>query len=238
MNTHSATHGGAAMHGVAAVGELFGDPARAAILVALLDGRARTAGELALAGNISAQSASGHLSKLTTGGLLVVRSQGRHRYYALANADVAHALEATGSLATSRAYGGANGGAANSREAIRRRANGKVGYSHGTVLLRPFGRRRRGRPDAANGIVGSDSRLRRVGVRVGKGRREFFREAGCRYRSRASRSTNVCAALPGLDRAEAASGRSAWSGAVFTNCGVGLGGKEARLAGCAGDAPR
>src|SRR5580693_4481764 len=92
-----------ATHGVAAVGELFGDPARAAILVALLDGRARTAGELALAGNISAQSASGHLSKLTAGGLLAVRSQGRHRYYALASAEVAHALEAAGSLGARRA---------------------------------------------------------------------------------------------------------------------------------------
>jgi DNA-binding transcriptional ArsR family regulator len=98
--------------GVAAVGELFGDPARAAILVALLDGRARTAGELALAGNISAQSASGHLAKLTTGGLLAVRSQGRHRYYELASAEVAHALEATGSLAVRRANGAANGGEA------------------------------------------------------------------------------------------------------------------------------
>ena len=98
-----------ATHGVAAVGELFGDPARAAILVALLDGRARTAGELALAGNISAQSASGHFAKLTSGGLLVVRSQGRHRYYELASADVAHALEATGSLATRRANGAGDG---------------------------------------------------------------------------------------------------------------------------------
>jgi DNA-binding transcriptional ArsR family regulator len=102
MNMETST----AMHGVAAVGELFGDPARAAILVALLDGRARTAGELALAGNVSAQSASGHLSKLTAGGLLVVRSQGRHRYYALANAEVAHALEAAGSVGTQRTKGG------------------------------------------------------------------------------------------------------------------------------------
>jgi DNA-binding transcriptional ArsR family regulator len=94
---------------VASVGEMFGDPARAAILVALLDGRARTAGELALTGNISAQSASGHLAKLTAGGLLAVRSQGRHRYYELANPDVAHALEAAGSLMTRRANGSANG---------------------------------------------------------------------------------------------------------------------------------
>ena len=106
-NTHSATRR------IATIGELFGDPARAAILVALLDGRARTAGELALAGNISAQSASGHLAKLTAGGLLAVRSQGRHRYYQLASAEVAHALEAAGSLtprrATSEANGAANG---------------------------------------------------------------------------------------------------------------------------------
>jgi len=106
--TVAATHGVGAgtADGIATVGELFGEPARAAILVALLDGRARTAGELALTGNISAQSASGHLAKLTAGGLLAVRSQGRHRYYELANADVAHALEATGSLGAQRANGG------------------------------------------------------------------------------------------------------------------------------------
>src|ERR1700749_1366064 len=96
------SNAGSATLGVASVGELFGDAARAAILVALLDGRARTAGELALAGNISAQSASGHLAKLTAGGLLAVRSQGRHRYYELASSDVAHALEAAGSLASLR----------------------------------------------------------------------------------------------------------------------------------------
>jgi DNA-binding transcriptional ArsR family regulator len=112
---------------VASIGELFGDPARAAILVALLDGRARTAGELALAGNISAQSASGHLSKLTSGGLLVVRSQGRHRYYELANPDVAHALEATGSLATKRLNGGANNVAGKNGEA--RFAGARMGES-------------------------------------------------------------------------------------------------------------
>jgi DNA-binding transcriptional ArsR family regulator len=107
MNSMGTTPTGAttATHRVATIGELFGDPARAAILIALLDGRARTAGELALAGNISPQSASGHLAKLTAGGLLAVRSQGRHRYYELANADVAHALEAAGSLGAHRAHG-------------------------------------------------------------------------------------------------------------------------------------
>jgi DNA-binding transcriptional ArsR family regulator len=86
---------------VATIAELIGDPARAAILVALLDARARTAGELAFTANISAQSASGHLSKLLDGGLLAVRSTGRHRYYSLAAPEVAQALEALGAISTS-----------------------------------------------------------------------------------------------------------------------------------------
>ena len=85
---------------IAVVGELMGHQARSAMLVALLDGRARTAGELALNARISAQSASGHLSKLLDGGLLKVRSAGRHRYYSLAGAEVAHAIEALGAIAT------------------------------------------------------------------------------------------------------------------------------------------
>lgn len=72
------------------------------MLVALLDGRARAAGELAFTANVSAQSASGHLSKLVDGGLLVVRSAGRHRYYSLAGPEVAHALESLGAIATVR----------------------------------------------------------------------------------------------------------------------------------------
>src|SRR5262250_997670 len=85
---------------LAAVGELIGEPARATILVSLLDGRARPAGELAFTANISAQSASAHLSKLVDGGLLFVQSSGRHRYYNLAGPEVAHALEALGAIST------------------------------------------------------------------------------------------------------------------------------------------
>src|SRR5262245_3721372 len=85
---------------IATIGELLGDLARAEMLVALLDGRARTAGELAFTANVSAQSASGHLSKLLDGGLLAVRSLGRHRYYSLAGPEVAHALESLGAIAT------------------------------------------------------------------------------------------------------------------------------------------
>src|SRR5262249_32791727 len=85
---------------IAAIGELLGDRARAEMLVALLDGRARTAGQLAFTANVSAQSASGHLSKLVDGGLLAVGSRGRHRYFRLAGAEGARAVEAVGAVAT------------------------------------------------------------------------------------------------------------------------------------------
>ncbi|MBV8473990.1 MAG: winged helix-turn-helix transcriptional regulator [Hyphomicrobiales bacterium] len=77
----------------AGVASLIADPARAAMLIALLDGRALPAGELAYAAGITAQTASSHLAKLLDGGLLSLETEGRHRYYRLAGAHVAQALE-------------------------------------------------------------------------------------------------------------------------------------------------
>jgi DNA-binding transcriptional ArsR family regulator len=85
---------------IASIAELIGDPARSAILIALLDGLALPAGDLARLAGISAQSASGHLSKLVGGGLLAVHNSGRHRYYKIAKPEVAHALEALGAIST------------------------------------------------------------------------------------------------------------------------------------------
>ncbi len=84
---------------LAAVAQLIGDPSRAAMLDALLVKHALPAGELAYRAGISPQTASAHLAKLIEGGLLTFMTQGRHRYYALANADVAHALEALAVIA-------------------------------------------------------------------------------------------------------------------------------------------
>jgi DNA-binding transcriptional ArsR family regulator len=89
-----------ATYPIAAVAELIGEKARAAILIALTDGRALSAGELALAAGVSAQSASAHLSKLVAGGLLCCQSEGRHRYYTMASPEVSHAVEALGAIAT------------------------------------------------------------------------------------------------------------------------------------------
>jgi DNA-binding transcriptional ArsR family regulator len=78
---------------IAAVAALIGDPARAAILLALADGRALPAGELAAFAGLSSSAASAHLRKLLEGGLLKLELQGRHRYYRFAGPGVASALE-------------------------------------------------------------------------------------------------------------------------------------------------
>jgi DNA-binding transcriptional ArsR family regulator len=78
---------------IAEAASLIGDPARANMLAALLDGRAMTATELALAGGVAPSTASGHLSKLLEGKLLSVASIGRHRYFRLASSGVARVLE-------------------------------------------------------------------------------------------------------------------------------------------------
>lgn len=75
------------------VASLAGDPARAGMLHALLDGRALTASELAQAAHVTPQTASGHLTKLAAGGLIAVEKQGRHRYHRLASPAVARMLE-------------------------------------------------------------------------------------------------------------------------------------------------
>lgn len=78
---------------VATVAALIGDPARAAILSMLSDGRALPAGELATSAGLSPSAASAHLTKLLEGSLLALEREGRHRYFRLAGPQVAAALE-------------------------------------------------------------------------------------------------------------------------------------------------
>jgi DNA-binding transcriptional ArsR family regulator len=83
------------MHGVdiSAVGALLADPARTAILVALLGGTAVPAGDLAHLAGVTPSTASIHLAKLLEVGWVAVEQRGRHRYYRLASAQVAILLE-------------------------------------------------------------------------------------------------------------------------------------------------
>lgn len=83
----------ASRYQVAELGALLADPARAGMLLALMDGTVRPAGELARMAGIAPSTASGHLKKLVDGGLLTVVDQGRHRYFMVADAHVAHLLE-------------------------------------------------------------------------------------------------------------------------------------------------
>ena len=84
------------------IASLMGDPARANILTALMDGRALTASELAEGAGVALPTASGHLSKLAEADLIRPRKEGRHKYFQLADADVAAVLEALMGLAEGR----------------------------------------------------------------------------------------------------------------------------------------
>ncbi len=78
---------------IVAIAALIGDHARAEVLTALMSGMALTATELAGIAGVTRQTISSHMTKLLEAGLVAVEAQGRHRYFRLANADVAQLLE-------------------------------------------------------------------------------------------------------------------------------------------------
>ncbi|MET0275002.1 MAG: winged helix-turn-helix domain-containing protein [Phenylobacterium sp.] len=110
---------------VASVAALVGDPARANMLASLMTGRALTATELAQEAGVTPQTASAHLAKLQQGGLLTLRKQGRHAYFALAGADVASLIETLMGLAEASGHHRVRTGP---REPALRRA--RVCYDH------------------------------------------------------------------------------------------------------------
>jgi DNA-binding transcriptional ArsR family regulator len=89
---------------LASTAALIADPARAAMLTALLDRQSKSAGELAMVAGVSAQSASMHLAQLLAGGFLRVSAEGRHRYYRMARPEIAHAIESLGAISTVQKY--------------------------------------------------------------------------------------------------------------------------------------
>lgn len=78
---------------IVGIAALIGDHARAEILTALMAGAALTATELAASAGVTKQTISAHLAKLTDARLIAMERQGRHRYFRLADRDVAHLLE-------------------------------------------------------------------------------------------------------------------------------------------------
>jgi DNA-binding transcriptional ArsR family regulator len=88
---------------VSRIAAAIGEPARARILFALMDGRARSSTELAALAGVSPSTASAHLHRLTSEHLIKVLQQGKHRYYSLGGKPVAVALEALSVLSSDAA---------------------------------------------------------------------------------------------------------------------------------------
>ncbi|MFG2122357.1 ArsR/SmtB family transcription factor [Streptomyces sp. NPDC048710] len=113
--------------GLAAFASLVADETRAACLLALLDGRAWTAGELARHAGVAASTLSEHLGKLVAGGLLAEERQGRHRYVRLADARVAQLVEDLAAQVPVAAVRPRSLRESNSRSAM---ARGRTCYDH------------------------------------------------------------------------------------------------------------
>ena len=145
-------------HRLAEVAALLGEPGRAGMAMALWDGSARPAGELARIAGVTPATASAHLARLVAGGILRVEPRGRHRYYRLAGPQVAQAIEALAGVLTPHAAGT---GSAETPPPIRRArlcydhlagqlgvaigdalvANGMLRLRDGEFALAPSGRR-------------------------------------------------------------------------------------------------
>ena len=138
---------------LASLAALLADETRATICLALLDGRAWTAGELATHARVAPSTATEHLHRLVDGGLLVERRQGRHRYVQLADPSVAYLLEDLSARIEPRPGLGP-------RVTGGDRPGGSPAGPH---LLRPprrTARDRGDRRDDRSGPAGSDRRLR------------------------------------------------------------------------------
>ena len=112
---------------LASLAALLADETRAAICLALLDGRAWTAGELAAHARVAPSTATEHLHRLVDGGLLVEHRQGRHRYLRLADPSVAQLLEELSARIEPRPDPAGGLRAVTANEALRR---GRTCYDH------------------------------------------------------------------------------------------------------------
>ncbi|MBD1556159.1 winged helix-turn-helix transcriptional regulator [Vibrio sp. S9_S30] len=110
---------------IAHVAGLIADQTRSRMLMALMGGKALTATELAMEAGITAQTASSHLQKLVEGDMLMVRKQGRHKYFQLKNQNIAELLESLLNITVSLSSNSVKMGPENER--LRR---SRVCYDH------------------------------------------------------------------------------------------------------------
>ncbi|MFI9829953.1 ArsR/SmtB family transcription factor [Streptomyces sp. NPDC051913] len=154
---------------------LIADETRAACLLALLDGRAWTAGELARHAGVAASTLSEHLGKLVAGGLLAEERQGRHRYVRLADARVAQLVEELSAQVAPEA--GVRPRTLRESSARSAMARGRTCYDHlagrlGIVVTDAMTERRLLRQDAGFALTDAGSEwFERVGIALDRGGR-------------------------------------------------------------------
>jgi DNA-binding transcriptional ArsR family regulator len=151
---------------IARVAAMIADPARSRMLAYLLDGSYASASELARAASVAASTASAHLSKLQEHGFVVCEARGRHRYFRLADADIAHALEALAMVAERSAHDSAWAAPQRQRLRYARCCYGHLAGSLGVALLESLlaqERLRAGKDGYALTAEG-DAWLRRIGL--------------------------------------------------------------------------
>lgn len=155
----------------AEIAALAGDPTRARMLHALMDGRALTASELARASGVTPQTASDHLGRMAAAGLVQVEKQGRHRYHRLASPAVARMIESIMQVAAASTAAVTTG----PRDAALRAA--RTCYDHlagklGVALADALVRRGHVQLTADSGLVTPDgfSLLQRLGVDIATAR--------------------------------------------------------------------
>jgi len=127
---------------LARIAALVADPSRARMLAFLLSGEYASAGELARTASVGAATASAHLVKLVDAGLLVCEPRGRHRYFRIADADVAHALEALAMVAERSSHDRAWSAPARLRLREARCCYGHLAGRRGVALLEQLLERR------------------------------------------------------------------------------------------------
>jgi DNA-binding transcriptional ArsR family regulator len=112
---------------LAAWARILADGTRATVCLALLDGRAWTATELARSAGVSRPTISEHLNLLVDRGLLTEVRQGRHRYVKLAGPETAELLEGLAALTPRRTEVANSLAAASKRDAF---ARARTCYDH------------------------------------------------------------------------------------------------------------
>ena len=196
---------------ISIVAALIGNPASANMLMALLAGPALTATELAQESGLSLSTASGHLAKLEKAGLVAIARQGRHRYFRLADPDVAIALEGLMPVAARAGHLRVRTGP---RDPELRRARSCYDHLAGHLAVTMLDRLVERRLLTAAATM----------LRLTEEGRRFFAQDGIDLGGLRARPAGALPMLPGLERAPQSPRRGARRRRLRPYRGAGLGG--------------